>query len=68
MHDVALPKRDGLPEDIALLNRVATELLAQLGTDLPEFLLDQIELAEGNADELSAQAWRDICDAAARLK
>jgi hypothetical protein len=53
--------------DAALVNEVAAKLLAREGADLPEFLREQIEIAEGNSDELSIRAWNDIRIAAEKL-
>jgi hypothetical protein len=53
--------------DAALVKKVAAELLTQFGPDLPEFLSDQIEIAQGCLDELSVRAWHDIRTAARKL-
>jgi hypothetical protein len=53
--------------DVALVKKVAAELLTQFGLDLPEFLSDQIEIAQGRLDELSVRAWTDIRTAAEKM-
>ncbi len=46
------------------VEQVAREYLQRHGLDSPSILRDHAELADAIGDILSAEAWRDIADAA----
>jgi hypothetical protein len=54
-------------EDADAVARVAAEFLARHGPKAIADLHDMAEIAAGNGDRLSAEAWIDIADVAARL-
>ena len=57
----------GQGRDRAELEMVARETLDQYGTKAVEILRERVEAAEMSGDELAAETWRDIADAAERI-
>jgi len=49
------------------VEQVAREYLQRHGLDSPSVLRDRAEVADAIGDILSAEAWRDIADAAERI-
>ena len=54
-------------EDADEVDRVAAEFLERHGPRVILDLRDRAEIAAANEDQLSAEAWTDIADAADRL-
>ena len=54
-------------DDEKLVEKVARETLDQYGTKAVEILRERVEAAEMSGDELAAETWRDIADAAERI-
>ena len=53
--------------DQALVEKVAREFVERNGSKAVEVLRERAEIADGLADERSAEAWLDIANAAKRL-
>ena len=54
-------------EDADEVERIAGEFLASHGPRVIPDLRERAEIAAANGDQLSAEAWTDIADAAERL-
>jgi hypothetical protein len=54
-------------DDADEVDRVAGEFLASQGPSVILDLRERAEIASANGDQLSAEAWADIADAAERL-
>lgn len=53
--------------DAAAVEQVAREMIRDFGSDATDVAYERAEVAEAIGDLLSAEAWRDIADAAKRL-
>ena len=60
----AAPQTD---DDEKLVEQVAREIVDQHGADAVEILRERAEAADLLGDELAAETWRDIADAAERM-
>jgi hypothetical protein len=49
------------------IERVARELVDQYGHDAPHYVRERAEQAEAIGDQVSAQEWRAIAEAAERM-
>ena len=56
-----------MEDDEKLVEKVAREIVDQHGTDAMEILRERVEAADTCGDELAAETWRDIADAAERI-
>jgi hypothetical protein len=54
-------------DDEKLVDQVAREIVDQHGSDAVPILRERAEAADISRDELAAETWRDIADAAQRL-
>jgi hypothetical protein len=54
-------------DDADEVNRVAAEILERHGPTVIPDLRERAEIAAANGNQLSAEAWTDIADAAERL-
>jgi hypothetical protein len=54
-------------DDADEVDRVAAEFLDSRGPSVIPDLRERAEIAAANGDQLSAEAWADIADAAERL-
>ena len=54
-------------EDNDLVDRVAAEFLERQGPGVIADLRERAEIAAANDDQLSAEGWTDIADAAEKL-
>ena len=54
-------------DDEKLVEQVARDIVDEHGSDAVPILRERAEAAEIGSDELAAQTWRDIADAAERL-
>jgi len=62
-----LPLLASMDDNGDLVERAAREAIAQHGDNAVAVLRECAELAEHRGDELSANAWRDIAEAAERM-
>jgi hypothetical protein len=56
-----------MKDDEKLVEKVAREIVDQHGTDALEILRERADAADLCSDELAAETWRDIADAAERM-
>lgn len=54
-------------DDADLVAALAADMVRQHGPEAIAMLAEKAEIAASLGDELSAQAWRDIAEVAARL-
>ena len=56
-----------MDDDEQLVEKVAREIVDQHGADPVEILRERAEAADLLGDELAAETWREIADAAERI-
>ena len=56
-----------MDDDGELVEQAAREAIKQHGRNAIAVLRERAEIADEQGDNLSARAWRDIADAAARM-
>ena len=56
-----------MDDDSDLVMQVAAQLVGQFGAEAAAYARDQNEIAIGLDDDVSAQAWLDIAEAADKL-
>lgn len=57
----------GVEDDQAVVQQVAREHIERFGRKAPDYLRERAEQAELIGDQLSADAWREIAEAAERM-